>query len=401
VSRRARELRVSLSETPVGMLRFLEGERSEFLLLESYRELPDRPVLGQFFEDDLTRRYRSHMRLTPFLSNLLPEGSLRDLLAGKAGVHPEREFFLIQELEEDLPGAVRLRPAGDPIEPEPLGEEPEVPEMAPGLRFSLAGVQLKFSMIRSGRGLTLSMRGEGGDWIAKLPDGRFPGVPENEFTVMSWAQAVGIDVPEMALFDLAQLHDLPPEVQGLPGRAFAVRRFDRAAGRRIHIEDFAQVFGAYAHDKYKGANYENIGRLLYDLDGERALDEFVRRLVFNVLIGNADAHLKNWSLVYPDGQRALLSPAYDLVAVVAFLRNQTLALNLAGSKRFEDVSCESFRKFARKLRVDERTILPVVRETRDRTLELLRGVQPSEDADALAKRLLREHLPRVPIAQPG
>jgi serine/threonine-protein kinase HipA len=226
-------------------------------------------------------------------------------------------------------------------------------------------------------------------------------VPENEFTVMSWAKAVGIDVPGMALFDLAQLHDLPPEVQGLPGRAFAVRRFDRAAGRRIHIEDFAQVFGAYAHDKYKGANYENIGRLLYDLDGERALGEFVRRLVFNVLIGNADAHLKNWSLVYPDGQRALLSPAYDLVAVVAFLRNQTLALNLAGSKRFEDVSWESFRKFARKLRVDERTILPVVRETRDRTLELLRGVQPSEDADALAKRLLREHLPRVPIAQPG
>lgn len=400
MTRRARELLVSLDETAVGTLRFTEGEHSEFAFRADYRDLPDRPVLGQFFEDDLERSYRNRMRLIPFFSNLLPEGALRDLLATKAGVHREREFFLIQELEEDLPGAVRLRAIGESSEPEPLDEEPKGPPLESGLRFSLAGVQLKFSMIRSaGRGLTIPMRGEQGDWIAKLPDGRFEGVPENEYVVMTWARQVGIDVPEFELFEVAELVNLPPEAQNLPGRAFASKRFDRVAGKRIHMEDFAQVFGRYAHEKYKGASYESIGRLLYALGGADTLKEYIRRLVFMVLVGNADAHLKNWSLLYPDCQQAVLSPAYDLVAVVAFLPNQTLGLSLAGSKFFSDVSVESFRRFARKLRVDEQSVLDVVREARDRTLDVLNGGQESERAAVLARRLLAEHLPQVPLAK--
>lgn len=400
MSRRARELLVSLDETPVGTLRLVQGEHSEFTFRADYRDLPDRPVLGQFFEDDLDRSYRSRMRLIPFFSNLLPEGALRDLLSTRAGVHREREFFLIQELEEDLPGAIRLRGIGDSSEPEPLEEEPMSPPLESGLRFSLAGVQLKFSMIRSaGRGLTIPMRGEHGDWIGKLPDSRFQGVPENEYVVMTWARQAGIDVPETALFEIAELHNLPPEVQNLSGRAFASKRFDRAGSKRIHMEDFAQVFGRYAHEKYKGASYESIGRLLYDLGGSETLNEYVRRLVFMVLVGNADAHLKNWSLLYPDGQRAVLSPAYDLVAVVAFLPNQTLGLSLAGSKSFSDVSMESFRRFARKLRVDEHGLLAVVREARDRTLDVLHGAQESEGAEILARRLLTEHLSQVPLGK--
>lgn len=402
MSRRARELLVSLNDLEVGRLRLLPDERSEFTFLESYLELPERPVLGQFFEDDLKTRHSSRMRLTPFFSNLLPEGALRELLARKAQVHPEREFFLIQELEEDLPGAVRVRPAGEPVEPEPLKDDPPpASALESGLRFSLAGVQLKFSMIRSGRGLTLPMHGEGGDWIAKLPDSRFPGVPENEFVVMSWAKAAGIEVPEVQLLELGDLQGLPAEVRALGGRAFAVKRFDRSAGGRVHIEDFAQVFGKFAHDKYEGASYENIGQLLYSLDGDRALGEYVRRLAFMALIGNADAHLKNWSLLYPDGQRAVLSPAYDLVAVVAFLPDQQLGLSLGGSKRFEDVSLDSFRRFARKLRVDEARVVSIVRETTSRVVELLNGPALEGDAKALAARLRVEHLPRVPLARGG
>lgn len=398
MSRRARELLVSLGDVAVGTLRLHADERSEFAFLASYRDTPDRPILGQYFEDDPGRRYTSRMRLIGFFSNLLPEGALRELLAAKANVHPEREFFLIQELEEDLPGNVRLRQAGESIEPQPLTTPPEEPAMDPGLRFSLAGVQLKFSMVRRGKALTIPLTGEQGEWIAKLPDVRFSGVPENEFVVMSWAGAVGIDVPEIGLVPLADVENLPPEVAGMAGSAFIVRRFDRLHGNRIHIEDFAQVFGVYAHEKYKGASYENIGRLLFELDGDRALNEFVRRLVFNSMVGNADAHLKNWSLIYPDGHTALLSPAYDLVSVVTFLPNQTLALSLAGSKRFQDVSLDSFRRFARRLQLDERSVITAARETRDRVLEVLRGPQSSETAEHLARQLESEHLRQLPLA---
>jgi serine/threonine-protein kinase HipA len=399
VSRRATELSVSLGRTPVGTLRLLKDERSEFFLLDSYRDHPERPVLSQFFEDDLSRRYVSRMRLTPFFSNLLPEGALRDLLASKAKVHPEREFFLIQELEEDLPGAIMIAPLGDDIEPEPLFVESEkASALEYGLRFSLAGVQLKFSMILSGRGLTLPMRGEDGQyWIAKLPDSRFPGVPENEYTVMQWAKAAGIDVPETRLYDVADLRNLPSEVQGLVGKAFAIRRFDRDNSGRIHIEDFAQVLGRYAHQKHEGASYENIAQLLYSLDGERALREFIRRLVFIGLVGNADAHLKNWSLIYRNGQTAELSPAYDLVSVVAFLADQELGLSIGGSKKFSKMSIKSFRGLAKSIFVDENLIVRAVLEARDRTLDVLASAAQPDDARTLARRLQKDHLPQIPL----
>lgn len=399
LTRRAGELEVYLGDVLVGVLRYVEGERSEFSFVDSYRDLPERPVLGQYFEDDLNKRYASRLRLIPFFSNLLPEGALRELLAGRAGVHPEREFFLIQELEEDLPGAVRLKPVGDRIDVQPLDVPTEESTLEPGLRFSLAGVQLKFSMVRGSRGLTIPMKGERGDWIVKLPDNRFAGVPENEYAVMRWARAAGIDVPEVALQSLSELGNLPEEVRQLPAKAFAVKRFDREPGRRIHIEDFAQVFGQYAHGKYKGANYERIGRVVLALDGPRGLHEYVRRLVFMVLVGNADAHLKNWSLIYSDGQHASLSPAYDLVAVVALMPNQTMGLNLGGTRRFQDITLETFQRFAKAVGADERDVLRIVREARDRTLQAVQGQQESEEADLLAKKLLGEHLASVPLAQ--
>lgn len=65
--------------------------------------------------------------------------------------------------------------------------------------FSLAGVALKFSMLAQGDRLTIPAFGEGGDWIVKLPDSRYPEVPRNELAMMTLAKAVGIDVPEVRL----------------------------------------------------------------------------------------------------------------------------------------------------------------------------------------------------------
>ena len=99
------------------------------------------------------------------------------------------------------------------------------------------------------------------------------------------------------------------------------------------MEDFAQVFGQFPEDKYKAVSYANIARVLWAETGEQGAYEFIRRLTFSVLIGNADMHLKNWSLLYPDTRTPVLSPAYDFVSTLPYIAGDKLALTLGGLKR--------------------------------------------------------------------
>lgn len=386
-------LEVSLSELPVGQLLLTSADTPgvdliEFELDKRYLDAIPRPILGQFFEDNPARAHRSRMRIPPFFSNLLLEGYLRKLVAKRAGVSPEREFYLIAYLGEDLPGTVVVRP--DP----PL----EVSAEQSQLRFSLAGVQLKFSMVREGRGLRLPASGRGGDWLVKLPDARAQLVPENEYSMMKWAQGVGLEVPEVDLVSPSEVRGLPSEVETLTGQVFAIRRFDRPAlGQRVHIEDFAQMLGLYAADKYESANYETVGNIILRLGGEKDLQEFVARLVFITAIGNGDAHLKNWSLIYPDRVRARLSPAYDLVSTIQYIEGDALGLNLAGSKRFENVSLGSFEKLAKRLKVDPAPIASKVLATIEATLDAWSKLRPELPIPESFKSRIDAHLERVPL----
>src|SRR5262249_25234554 len=124
-------------------------------------------------------------QIPPFFSNLLPEGPMRDYLAARAGISAKREFFLLWILGKDLPGAITIEPVDGGSWPSPpLQEEHEESQHKP-LRFSLAGVQLKFSaLVRPKGGLTIPAEGIGGSWIVKLPSARFDGIPENEYSMM-------------------------------------------------------------------------------------------------------------------------------------------------------------------------------------------------------------------------
>ncbi|QRN97302.1 type II toxin-antitoxin system HipA family toxin [Archangium violaceum] len=396
-------LEVRLENIHVGTLTLLADEVSEFVISEEYRQRYPRPVLGQTFEEDLTRRHSSRMRLPPFFSNLLPEGPLRELIAEKEGISKHREFFLIARLGEDLPGAVVVTPAtplawdDSRLAAEAQAPSTQVPEQEQ-LRFSLAGVQLKFSMLRRDRGMTLPVGGRGGDWIVKLPDNRYDRVPENEYSMMTWARAAGIEVPEIGLFEVANLEGLPEGIVLRENIAFAIRRFDRPEpGHRVHMEDMAQVLGLYSDEKYKKYNYETIANIILNVAGQEALHEFLRRLVFIIAIGNGDAHHKNWSLLYPDSIHATLSPAYDLVSTLQYIRNDTLALNLARSKRFEDVSLQAFERLARKLGIESTNVLPVVKSAVEATLQSwqqLRGTLPIPEE---FKQRIESHWKRVPL----
>ena len=278
----------------------------------------------------------------------------------------DREMELLAQVGRDLPGAVQVLPAtADDTEPVVAPEwsvEGEPTEYGTARhhfgtwRFSLAGVALKFSMLAQGDRLTVPAVGDRGDWLVKFPDYRFADVPRNEYSTMSLARAVGIDVPEIRM-----VHR--DEMEGLPARmwpnaeqwAYAVRRFDRGRDDRkasVHIEDFAQVRGVYPHQKY-GGTFETVAALAYRGRDRTALREFARRLAFSVLVGNGDAHLKNWSLVYPDRRIPTLSPAYDLVSTFLYRDDddgpEDLGLKFCGTKRFDQIGLDSFALLERRL----------------------------------------------------
>lgn len=243
-----------------------------------------------------------------------------------------------------------------------------VPEAA--LRFSLAGVQLKFSAVmEASGGLTIPAGGMGGSWIVKLPSARFASVPENEYTMMALAREAGIHVPRTELINVSDIRGLPEDAGTMEGNALAVQRFDRGANREtVHMEDFAQVFGLYPDDKYGHRSYANIAAVLWSETGEAGTYEFLRRLVFSVLIGNADMHLKNWSLLYPDGRTPVLSPAYDLVATLPFLPKDDLALTFGGSRSLSEITTDQVRRFADTARLPASPRWPIITETTDRTV---------------------------------
>ena len=398
-------LNVLLYGRKIGTLTHLGGEKTVFAFTEDYINDPDRPTLGLSFKDvhgDLITDHRSYkIKLMPFFSNLLPEGHLRKYLAEKADIHPDREFFLIWVLGRDLPGAVTIEPADgeawpplddlDPIEQAKAHEDI--------LRFSLAGVQLKFSAISDATGgLTIPASGTGGDWIVKLPSQEYGGVPENEFSMMTLARMVGINVPAIDLIDVSSIGNLPAGIDKLGTHAFIIQRFDRADDNvSIHIEDFAQVYGVFAEDKYKKASSANIASVIAAETSGQDTAEFIRRLTFNTLIGNGDMHLKNWSLIYPDGRNARLSPAYDFVSTIPYIPDDQAALNFSRTKRFTDFTWDELEHLAAKAALPKMHVLATARETVDLFMEKWTSEKSNLPMRRDVTEIIDAHLETLPI----
>lgn len=363
-------LNVALYGKVIATLTRVAGDRSLFAFTDDYIGDLQRPTLGLFFKDQFgalrTDFPPVQTKILPFLSNLLPEGHLRRYLAERAGVHPEREFFLLWALGQDLSGAVTVTPAdGEAWPPDamaPRGEKPAPQDNR--LRFSLAGVQLKFSAVASARGgLTVPASGIGGDWIVKLPSRDYAGVPENEYSMMRLASLLGMDVPKVDLIDIDSISGLPETTRRFGNKAFVIERFDRLpGGGRVHIEDFAQVFGVYGTDKYKTASLRSIAKVLAAEGTDADIREFIRRLTFNTLIGNGDMHLKNWSLIYRDQRTASLAPAYDFVSTIPYIPGDRFALAYSRTKEFSGFDEDELSHLAAKAALPRKMVLDTARE---------------------------------------
>ncbi|HEY1616232.1 MAG TPA: HipA domain-containing protein [Streptosporangiaceae bacterium] len=219
-------------------------------------------------------------------------------------------------------------------EQEPDDDDPAEVDSAPesadhALRHSLAGVQLKYAV--PGDSLTFPASGEGAWWIAKLPRPGLPDLLLNEYLTMRWLAAAGMNVPSVQLVPASAVGGIPAGMAGPQDPIYLIKRFDRSVSGRIHIEDFAQVAEvapAFKHSR-SGATYDSLGGAVLRLLGEAGYYEYVGRLTAMIITGNTDAHLKNWSLIYPDGKTPELSPLYDFQSLTLYTRYRYAPLALS------------------------------------------------------------------------
>ena len=390
---------VLVSEARVGTLEHFEDDaRSVFAFDPMWLADPDRPTLGLFFED---RRPRTIEVSGPicWFAHLLPQGPLRRAIARQSSTDEGDVFGLLAALADDLPGAVVLRPGSSPTRrPSRASGQPATTGR---LRFSLAGAQWKLSLRTSDRGFVVPVQGEEGAWIAKFHDPRFPALPRVERATMEWARRAGIEVPPFRIGRVEEIMDLPAVIPAGDGSVFLIERFDRRpGGGRIHIEDFGQVLDRPPGDAQYRGDYEELAAVLAAVAPED-LRAFCERLVFSALAGNTDAHLKNWSLIYPDGRSARLAPAYDLVSTVVYRGKveDELALALGRSKRFEDVDEASFRRLAAVCSRDFAEVRGWVNAAAERVRAAWGEEGRELGFEADERQAIERHLDRVPLGR--
>ncbi|MBZ9792002.1 type II toxin-antitoxin system HipA family toxin [Rhizobium sp. 3T7] len=384
----AHEVRVgSLVRDESGIVRFDIDEA--YIELGQYRPILSSSLLRYGDEDQTIALLRDgSMRkpgrdIHPWFANLLPEGALKDLVLRGMPTGSTTDFDVLRWLGGDLPGAVLVR--GEEANPLPATLPTEPSTTSSGIRFSLAGVQLKMSMQKQDQRLTIPAIGGIGDIIAKLPSERYRCLPEVEYSSMMLAKAVGVEVPD---FELVPISDLVGVEAGLlkgGDLALAVKRFDRQeGGRRVHVEDFLQVLGDQPDRKYSAANEETIMAIATRLGGgTQAFLQSVRRVAANILMGNTDAHTKNWSLWYPTPCEGQLSPAYDIVASVVYDPSDKMALRFRGTHDSHIITSQRFQRAASLCGVPEKRatkeVRHVVEQAADEWRNLLQDMPMPED----------------------
>ena len=400
-------LKLSIHGVLIGHLAGFKSGRNVLSIADIFRNNPQRPTFclithPKFPNADklMAEPWTRNQRLHPVLSNLLPEGALRELIAQGLKVHTDNEFHIFSYLGEDLPGAIEAIPMEPEEVPDNLltihgtAKAVKFDKVGQKNKFSLAGVQMKFSMKERDGRYNLSKGDVLGDWIIKTPSTKYKFVPLNEYTAMSLAGLVGVDIPEFKLVELDKLDNLPQI--NLPNErlAFAIKRFDRIDDQRIHMEDFAQIMVKYPHEKYTSANYENIGKIVYEFSGEGLADaqQLARRLLVNILLANGDAHLKNWSFLYPNRITPRLSPAYDIVTTCVYIANETrYALNLGKTKEWYTVTMAHFQSWAEKSGIPWRSLKPHLDDTLSKARDLWPEALQSLPMDDTHKDVLKLH----------
>jgi len=336
----------------------------------------------------------SRRECRPFFGGLLPEETQRRAAAQVLGISAGNDFALLDRLGGDVAGALQFLHAGEqpqgamgPWQAQALDDEellrvmdalPIRPLLAgeEGLRLSLAGAQAKVPVVLAGGRVALPQPGQPTTHILKPAIPRFEDTTENEAFAMRLAAVAGLEVAAAE-----------PRVLRTPDGAIRtyllVERYDREIAptgivRRLHQEDFCQALGVPVERKYQsegGPSLEDGFALLRRVSARPAADvmKLLDATIFNVVVGNADAHGKNFSILYADsGSR--LAPLYDLLSTVLYPElSPRFAMKIGKQARLEDLNAESWSDFANKAGLG----LPLVRR---RVGELASGITEATTA---------------------
>lgn len=346
----------ALEEDDSGLLEFRYAPewmgRSDAMPLSRSLPLQSEPFRGK------------HAR--PFFAGILPDEGPRQQIAAILGISERNDFAMLERIGGECAGAVSLLPedAPAPTVGEPrvrelsenelediVGELPRRPLMAgrEGLRLSLAGAQAKLPVLIRNAAIALPLGNTPSTHIIKPEPERFPGLVATEVLCMTLAGAVGLNVPPVSF----------RPVGSKP--CIVVQRYDRTTGAdgtvtRVHQEDFCQALGFPPERKYQqegGPLLRDCIGLLREWSTVAALDirDFLDGLIFNVLIGNADAHGKNYSILYRKRDRRL-APLYDLVCTLAWPElSKTPAMKIGKSESIESITPAHWQKMAQETRV--------------------------------------------------
>jgi serine/threonine-protein kinase HipA len=314
----------------------------------------------------------SRRECRPFFGGLLPEESQREAAARVLGVSAGNDFALLDRLGGDVAGALQFLPPVEAPTPQSsagpvaldddaligvLDRLPVRPLLAgeDGLRLSLAGAQAKVPVVLVGGAVALPVPGQPTTHILKPPIPAYPATTENEAFVMRLAAAAGLDVAAV-------------EVRVVRGRVFLlVARYDRvllADGgvRRVHQEDFCQALGVPSETKYAsegGPTLKDCFALVRRVSMLPAVDvlKLLDAAIFNLVVGNADAHGKNFSILY-GVEGARLTPLYDLLSTVVYpALSPKLAMRVGRRATLEEMDAKGWAGFA----ADAGIGLPLVR----------------------------------------
>ena len=342
----------------------------------------------------------------PFFEGLLPEGAQRDAVAAALGVSRANEFRLLERLGGEVAGALALWPASEtPPRFEAAGTASSLAddelaallasiETRPflagtrGLRLSLAGAQSKLPVVLVDGRIALPAPGQPTTHILKPPIARLVATTENEAFAMRLAARLGLDVA-------------PVEPHVAAGRAcLLVTRYDRwrepdGAVRRLHQEDFCQALGIVADRKYAsdgGPAFRQCFALVRRACTRPAVEvlKLLDAAIVQVLLGNADAHGKNYSLLHRDG-RVELAPLYDLLSTVAYPDlSPNFAMRIARRASLEEMRRGDWDRFATNAGLGTPFVRRRVRELADlahvqATVVAAELARPGLDENALAR----------------
>ncbi len=335
----------------------------------------------------------------PFFAGLLPDEGQREAVARALGVSKGNDFRLLEQLGGDVAGALTLWPEGEApptatglAEAEPLDDarlveildtlptRPFLAGAAEGLRLSLAGAQQKLPVVLVNGRIALPQPGQPSTYILKPPISRLPGTTENEALAMRLASRV-------------RLWAAPVEPRRTQDRPYLlVERYDRivdaeGAVRRLHQEDFCQVLGIAPEKKYAsegGPTFPACFDLVRRASSQpaRAVLDLVEAAIFNVILGNADAHGKNFSLLYGPRSGIELARLYDLMCTAAYPDvHAKFAMKIGKRATLEEFASSTWEDFAREIGMGAPFVRRRAADLAERTLEAL-PTTADEIADA-------------------